>query len=105
VPAILKHRLRFAVAGFSIAYVAFYFGTTTVRPQGYGGMSGPLKVRVFHNEIHLIAFYPLYLLERWVRNGSFVYAEYYFNIEFKDERYPHPWLYDDGHTGSIWYAF
>lgn len=88
-----------------VIYLGLYIGTTEVRPQGYGGLKGPLRVRVFQNETHLVAFYPLYLVERWIRNGSFTVAVYYFNLEFKDGRYPHSWLYNDGVYGRIWYDF
>jgi len=92
-------------AGALLIYAGFYFGTTTVRPQGHGGSQGPLRVRVFHSETHLIVFYPLYLVERWIRNGDLFSASYYFNIQFKDGLYPHSWLYDDGKYGRIWYDF
>jgi hypothetical protein len=59
-------------------------GTTVVRPQGTGGLSGPLKVRVFRSENHLIAFYTLDLVERCVRICSLTDASYYFNVDFKD---------------------
>jgi len=94
-------RWMLAGVGVFFIYSGIYFGTTTVRPQGAGGLSGPLRVRVFQNEKHLIVFYPLYLIERWVRNGSFTSAVYYFNIDFKDGQYPHPWLYNDGIYGRV----
>ena len=100
-----KRRFFIGVAIFLAVYIASYLGTTTVKPQGLGGLSGPLKVRVFQNERHLIVFYPTYLVERWIRNGSLFYASYYFSVDFKDGEYPHPWLYDDGKYGRIWYDF
>jgi hypothetical protein len=97
-----RRRVWIGLGVFLVVYIGLYFGTTTVKSQGHGGMTGPLKVRVFQNERHLIAFYPLYLVERWVRNGSLDVAVYYFNIEFKDGQYPHPWLYNDGVYGEFW---
>jgi hypothetical protein len=91
--------------GMVVVYAGFYFGTTEVRPQGDGGLAGPLRVRLFRSEKHLIGFYPLYLVERWIRNGDLCSASYYFNIEFKDGLYPHSWLYGDGKYGRIWYDF
>ena len=98
----IKRRIWIGIGLFLMVYIGLYFATTTVQPRGHGGLTGPLKVRVFQNEKHLIAFYPLYLVERWVRNGSLDVAVYYFNIEFKDGRYPHPWLYNDGVYGEFW---
>ncbi len=97
-----KRRIWIGVSLFLVIYSSLYFGTTTVKPQGHGGLTGPLKVRVFESETHLICFYPLYLAERWIRNGSFDTAVYYFNVEFKDGRYPHEWLYGDGVYSSFW---
>ena len=100
-----KTRRRIWIGGgvFLVVYVVLYFATTTVQPRGHGGLTGPLKVRVFQSESHLIVFYPIYLTERWVRNGyQSDVAVYYFNIEFKDGRYPHPWLYNDGVYGDFW---
>jgi hypothetical protein len=103
---VLPKRRTLLVIGAPLAvYIGIYLVTTTVRLQGQGGLSGPLKVRVFASERHLIAFYPLYLVERWIRNASFVDAVYYFNVDFKDAYYTHPWLYDDGVYGLIWYDF
>jgi hypothetical protein len=95
-------RCIWIAVGVLVAYGSIYFGTTTVRPQGHGGLTGPLRVRVFQGEKHLIVFYPLYLVERWIRNGSLDTAVYYFNVEFKDGRYPHTWLYGDGVYSSFW---
>ena len=84
-------------------YVTLYFISTTVRPGGKGGLSGPLKVRVFKSEVHLVVFYPVYLVERWIRNGSLTVASHYFNVDFKDEEYDHSWLHGDGKCDRIWY--
>lgn len=98
----LSRRILVGTAIFMTAYVSLYFGTTSVKRQGHGGLTGPLKVRIFQNETHLIAFYPLYLLERRIRDGSDDDAVYYFNIDFRDEHYPHPWLYGDGIYTDFW---
>lgn len=101
----LKRCLGVGFVIFVLVYIGFYLATTTVKHQGTGGMSGPLRVRVFKSEKHLMAFYPLYLVERWVRNGSFCYAQYYFNVDFDDGRYERSWLYGDGKYSRIWYEF
>lgn len=100
---IRKNCGKAATAGAAMVYLSFYFTTTTVQPKGKGGLSGPLKVRVFKSEKHLLGFYPIYLVERWIRNGSFTTASYYFNVNFEDERYDHNWLYGDGKYDRIWY--
>jgi hypothetical protein len=97
-----RRRILIGAGVFLVTYAGFYLGTTAVRPQGHGGLTGPLKVRVFQSEGHLIVFYPLYLVERWIRNGLLDTAVYYFNVEFKDGRYPHTWLYGDGVYSSFW---
>ena len=99
----LKRRWRVAFAGLGIVYFGFYVLTTTVRLQGTGGLSCPLRVRVFKSERHLAAFYPIYLIERWVRNRSLFHASYYFNVEFEDGHYDHTWLYGDGKYSRIGY--
>jgi hypothetical protein len=99
----VRHIVSVAVGVTFIAYLFCYLGTTKVRPQGTGGLTGPLKVRAFKNERHLIAFYPLYLVERWARNRSFRYATLYFNVDFEDGHYERLWLYGDGKYGRIWY--
>lgn len=86
-----------------LLYLALYFTTTHVEPQGSGGLSGPVEVRVFQSEPLLVAFYPLYLAERWVRNGSLVSASYRFNCDFADRLYVHSWLYGDGKYSWVWY--
>ena len=94
------------MANFGLAvllYIGFYVGTTRVVPQGTGGLSGPIRVRMFKSEKHLMALYPLYLIERWVRNRSLYYAAYYFNADFEDGRYDRLWLYGDGKYTRIWY--
>ena len=101
----LKRRLAVGIGVVLLVYVGFYLGTTTVKPQGTGGLSGPVRVRVFKSERQLMAFYPLYLFERWVRNGSFCDAEYYFNVDFEDGRYDRFWLYGDGKYSRIWYDY
>jgi hypothetical protein len=98
-----KRRLAICFGVVVSVYIGFYLGTTKILPQGTGGLSGPLKVRVFKSENHLIAFYPLYLIERWVRNCSLTHAAYYFNVDFKDGHYDHSWLYGDGKYSRIWY--
>jgi len=60
-------------------------------------------MRVFASEGHLIVFYPVYLLERWIRNMSFTRASAYFNIDFEDHVYTHDYLYGDGKYSRIWY--
>lgn len=99
----LKRRLGIAGGVIALVYIGFYLGTTTVKPQGTGGLSGPLRVRVFKAEKHLMVFYPLYLAERWVRNGSFCYAQYHFNVDFEDGHFERDWLYGDGKYSRIWY--
>lgn len=89
------------VAGF--LYLALYLATTHVKPLGSGGLGGPVEVRVFQSETHLVAFYPLYLVERWARNGSLVSASYQFNCNFADRLYVHSWLYGDGKYSWVWY--
>lgn len=86
-----------------LLYLALYLTTTHVEPQGSGGLSGPVEVRVFQSEPLLVAFYPLYLAERWVRNGSLVSASYRFNCDFADRLYVHSWLYGDGKYSWVWY--
>jgi|GEM_PF-2699022 len=98
-----KHRIMVAAAGLFLLYLIPYLMTTTVKAQGTGGLTGPLKVRVFRSEKHLIAFYPVYLLERWVRNFSFTYASYRFNVDFQDGKFERTWLYGDGKYSRIWY--
>jgi len=98
----LKRRIWISIGVFLVVYIGLYFGTTTVQPEGHGGLTGPLKVRVFQSEKHLIVFYPLYLAERRIRDGANDDAVYYFNITFKDGLYPHPWLYGDGVYGAFW---
>ena len=103
---LVTHRKRFLLAGAAlcaIVYTGFCLGTTEVKPQGMGGMTGPVRVRVFNNEKHLMLFYPLYLIERWCRNGSFFDASYHFNVDFRDKQYNRPWLYGDGKYSTVWY--
>jgi hypothetical protein len=88
-----------------IVYSLGYLATTNLRPGGTGGLSGPVTVRVFKSERHLIAFYPLYLMERWVRNLSLTDADYHFNVDFLDGKYDRDWLYGDGKYSRIWYSF
>lgn len=92
-----------ACALYGVSYIAStsyeYHG-----PNG-GGLSGPVSTRTFQSETHLVAFYPLYLVERWCRNGSFTHAGYYFNCRFTDGKYEHDWLYGDGKYSTIWYDF
>ena len=99
----LKRRLLVGFGVVALVYVGFYIGTTRVVPQGTGGLTGPLRVRMFKSEKHLLAFYPLYLVERWVRNRSLCYAQYYFNVDFEDGHYERFWLYGDGKYSRIWY--
>ena len=100
---VLQRAVAVALGIGLVAYAVCYLATTRVRPQGTGGLTGPRKVRVFKNERHLIAFYPLYLVERWVRNCSFRYATLYFNVDFEDGHCERLWLYGDGKYGRIWY--
>ena len=86
-----------------LAYVIAYIASTRVVPKGHGGLSGPLKVRMFQSEQHLVGFYPLYLVERWVRNRSFTMASCRFNVDFENHVYEHDYLYGDGKYGTIWY--
>lgn len=104
VKAKLKDRRSILAIMVLVAYVAVYLATTIVRPQGTGGMSGPLRVRVFASENHLVLMYPLYLIERWIRNGSFTYCAYRFNCDFEDGVYAHFWLYGDGKYSWVWYG-
>lgn len=39
-----KHRNKVAAAGLFLLYLIPYLMTTTVKSQGTGGLSGPLKV-------------------------------------------------------------
>lgn len=103
VKAKLKDRRSILAIMVLVAYVAVYLATTTVKPQGTGGLSGPLQVRVFASENHLALMYPLYLIERWIRNGSFTYCDYRFGCDFKDGLYAHFWLYGDGKYSRVWY--
>jgi hypothetical protein len=103
--ALRKRRVAMVAAGVFLLYLIPYLVTTTVKPQGTGGLTGPLKVRVFRSEKHLMAFYPLYLMERWARNFSFTFAAYHFNVDFQDGKYERPWLYGDGKYSRIWYDF
>lgn len=89
------------VAG--ILYLALYLATTHVESLGNGGLGGPLEVRVFQSETHLVAFYPLYLVERWTRNGSLFYSSHWFNCDFADRLYVHSWLYGDGKYSWVWF--
>ncbi len=100
-----KRRLAIGFTAVVLLYAGFYIGTTRVKPQGTGGLSGPLRVRVFKSDKHLMAFYPLYLVERWVRNRSVFDANYYFNVDFEDGHYGRSWLYGDGKYSRIWYDF
>lgn len=100
-----KRKLTVFAAVLFVLYLFSYFVTTTVRPRGTGGLSGPRRVRVFASEEHLMAFYPLYLAERWKRNLSIFDAHEYFNVDFADGRYRRFWLYADGQHGRIWYDF
>lgn len=98
-----KHRGKVVTAGVALTYVSVYFATATVQPKVTGGLSGPLKMRVFKSESHLPAFYPIYLVERWIRNGSLTMASYYFNVEFEDESCDHDRPYGDGKYDRNWY--
>lgn len=98
-------RSRSIVGGIvAIVYAVGYLATTSLRPGSTGGLSGPVKVRVFKSERHLIAFYPLYLMERWGRNRSLTDADCSFNVKFLDGKYEHDWLYGDGKYSRIWYS-
>ena len=101
--ALPKRVARFAAAGLSLGYVIAYLATTVVTPQGTGGLTGPLKVRMFRSEAHLALIYPAYLVERWARNGSLIDASYHFNVDFTDGKYKWRWLYGDGKYSRIWY--
>jgi hypothetical protein len=98
-----EHRGQILAVGMCLLYLVVYLTTTHLKPQGMGGLSGPEEVRVFRSETHLVPFYPLYLLERWIRNQSFVYATYPFNCDFADHLYVHHWLYGDGKYSIVWY--
>jgi hypothetical protein len=98
-----KHRFKVLSAGFLLVYFAGYCGTTKIITQGTGGLTGPLLVRIFKTENHLVAFYPFYLLEQWIRNGSLTEASYFFNVDFEDRNYKRGWLYGDGKYDRIWY--
>ena len=98
-----NHCVRLVAAGSCLVYAILYLLTTTVTPKGTGGLTGPLKVRVFRSESHLLVFYPLYLIERCVRNLSLTDASYKFNADFRDAQYKRLWLYGDGKYSRIWY--
>jgi hypothetical protein len=51
----------------------------------------------------LVAFYPLYLAERWIRNRDFTYCALRFNCDFADHLYVHDWLYGNGKYSIVWY--
>jgi hypothetical protein len=87
-----------------VIYVVLNFATTSVKPQGTGGLSGPMRVRVYYSEYHVALFYPVYLVERWVRNGDLFRASTYFNCDFGDQVYAHEWMYGDDKYSSIWYS-
>jgi len=89
---------------FGALYVGLWLLTTNVVPVGTGGLTGPLKARVYQSEYHLVACYPLYLLESWIRNLSFTHFSYRFGCDFTDGTYCHTWLYGDGKYSMIWYA-
>lgn len=98
-----EHPRRLLAAGVCLPYLALYLTTTHIEPQGSGGLGGPVEVRVFRSEAHLLPFYPLYLVERWIRNGSFTSAFGWFNCDFSDRQYVHTWLYGDGKYSTVWY--
>jgi len=98
-----KARRSIVLGALFTVYLSLYYGTTTVRSGGNGGLTGPINVRVFKNEYHLVAFYPVYLVERWIRNGSLFDAVYYFNVDFEDRQYRWVFLYGDGVYSRIWY--
>lgn len=98
-----EHRGQLLAVGVCLLYLTLYLKTTHVEPQGMGGLSGPMEVRVFHSELHLLPFYPLYLAERWVRNESLTSASVWFNCDFADRLYVHHWLYGDGKYSWVWY--
>ncbi len=98
-----SQRSRVVLSCGALLYLVAYLATTHVEPQGQGGLSGPVNVRMFRSESHLVAFYPLYLVERWSRNGSFTYCAYRFNCDFADRTYVHHWLYGDGKYSRVWY--
>jgi hypothetical protein len=103
-PAARHGRLKWFSA-IGALYLAFWLLTTHVVPVGTGGLTGPLKARVYQSETHLVAMYPLYLLERWTRNVSFTDCSYRFGCDFADGVYCHNWLYGDGKYGWIWYSY
>lgn len=103
-PRRLRNRPRLGIGLIGLAiYVGLHFLTTTVQPQGTGGLSGPLQVRVYASENHLAVFYPVHLMERWIRNGSLTFSDYRFGVDFQDQVYAHDWMYGDGKYGSVWY--
>lgn len=97
------HPRRLFAVSTCLLYLALYLVTTHVEPQGSGGLSGPMEVRVFRSETHLVPFYPRYLAERWIRNGSLTSASFRFNCDFADHLYVHDWLYGDGKYSLVWY--
>lgn len=95
---------QYAGLAFVLLYVFTYLGTTAYKPYGRGGgLSGPLHVREFRSEYHLLPYYPLYLVERWTRNRSLTSATHHFNCDFSDAIYSNFWLYGDGGFTAIWY--
>ena len=76
-------------------WVILYFCTTRISDKhGSGGLSGAIDKRVFASERHLIMFYPVFFVERLLRNGS-VENAHYFNCEIADGVYRNQWLYGD----------
>jgi hypothetical protein len=98
-----KHRGLIVFGVFVLFYVSLHFATTSVKPMGGGGLSGPCQVRVYSSEYQLALFHPVYLVERWIRNRDLFYASYYFNCDFKDQFYANEWMYGDGNYGFVWY--
>ena len=92
------------IIGIIIIWTILYFLTTTIsKNHGNGGMSGPMDVRVFKSVSHLIAFYPIYLSERIIRNYSIFNADYYFNCDFENKQYDYEFLYGDGKYSRFWF--
>jgi len=102
----MKAKKKYTIIGISVfcsIYIALYFLTTDFKVTGAGGgLAGTEKVRYFNSVYHLIAFYPLYVTERVIRNKSLTRASYYFNCEFYDGNYKWDFLYGDGKYSSFW---
>ena len=102
-----KRRKVIVLAGsvLVVLYGAAYLLTTISKETGgKGGLNGPPTAREFSGIGHLLAFYPCYLAERWVRQAEFS-RTYPFGVEFRNGRYPLTFLYGDNKYSSFWLSW